>query len=393
MLHYYSFANFQSFRERAEVDFTINRKTLLTDWMCETSMGDRVSKLMAVVGPNGSGKTAILKPMAFISWFITQSFQNHPDAGIPVTPHAAASNEPTEFECTVDFDDKLWRYELRCTSQRVLHEALYQKRDRFSYVFIRDWDESSNAYMVKQQDFGLPSQEARKVRQNVSLISWAAQFGVSLAMRMTAPYVVTNVNVLGRMPMGDQALLVAANHFSGHSMQREKMEKLLSAWDLGLSGIELREVSVNDPQGTEQKVWVPFGRHRNKTDEFQLPFALESSGTQGAFVLLARLLETLEIGGLAVIDEFENDLHPHMLEPILDLFANPSTNPYRAQLLFTCHAMEVLNLVHKSQVMLVEKNEDCESSAIRMDAVAGIRNDENFYAKYMAGTYGAVPNF
>jgi hypothetical protein len=51
----------------------------------------------------------------------------------------------------------------------------------------------------------------------------------------------------------------------------------------------------------------------------------------------------------------------------------------------------VLNLIHKSQIMLVQKNQDCESSACRLDAVAGIRNDDNFYAKYMAGAYGAVP--
>jgi hypothetical protein len=41
--------------------------------------------------------------------------------------------------------------------------------------------------------------------------------------------------------------------------------------------------------------------------------------------------------------------------------------------------------------MLVEKNEACESTAWRMDEVKGIRTDDNFYAKYMAGAYGAVP--
>lgn len=393
MLHSYAFTNFQSFRERVEVDLGISRKVALTDWMIETPTGDRVSKLMAVIGPNGSGKTALLKPVAFLSWFISQSFQNQPDAGIPITPHFAVANEPTEFECTVDFDGKLWRYVLRCTPERVLHEALYQKRERFGYVFVRDWDAATNSYVVKQQDFGLAMQEARKVRPNVSLISWAAQFGVSLAMRMVAPYIVTNVNVLGRMPMGEQVMLTAAQHFSEHPEQRERMDRLLSAWDLGLSGVELQEIAVNNPQEPGQKVWMPFGKHRNQTTEYRLHFALESSGTQGAFVLLARLLEALEKGGLAVIDEFENDLHPHMLEPILDLFANPTTNPHHAQLLFTCHAMEVLNLVHKSQVMLVQKDVDCESTASRMDAVAGIRSDDNFYAKYMAGAYGAVPHF
>jgi len=43
--------------------------------------------------------------------------------------------------------------------------------------------------------------------------------------------------------------------------------------------------------------------------------------------------------------------------------------------------MEVLNLIHKSQVMLVQKNPGCESSASRLDAVEGIRSDDNFYAK------------
>jgi predicted ATPase len=198
------------------------------------------------------------------------------------------------------------------------------------------------------------------------------------------------------MPMGEQTIVVAAQHFFDHPDQRKLMNSLLSSWDLGLHGVELQELAIPNPQQPEQppqKVLVPFGIHRSRDTEFQLPFALESSGTQGAFVLLARLLEALERGGLAIIDEFENDLHPHMLEPILDLFANPTTNPHQAQLLFTCHAIEVLNLVHKSQVMLVQKNTDCESTATRMDAVVGIRNDDNFYAKYMAGAYGAVPQF
>ena len=393
MLHNYAFSNFQSFRDRTEVDLRVSRKVPLTHWMAELETGERVSKLMAVIGPNGSGKTALLKPIAFLAWFLGHSFRHPPDAGIPITPHFSAANEPSEFECAGDFDGKLWRYVLHCTPERVLHEALYQKRERFGYVFVRDWDEGKSTYVVKQQDFGLPAQEARKVRPNVSLISWAAQYDVPLAKRLAGVHVDTNVDVLGRVPMGSEAVHDAAEHFSVHSEQRKQMDRLLAAWDLGLSGVELQEMPVNDPQQPDKKVWVPFGKHVNHKKEYRLHFALESSGTQGAFVLLSRLLHTLERGGLAVIDEFENDLHPHMLEPILDLFANPSSNPQQAQLLFTCHAMEVLNLIHKSQVMLVEKSADCESMASRMDAVEGIRPDDNFYAKYMAGAYGAVPFF
>lgn len=393
MLHSYAFTNFQSFRERVEVDLTISRKVVMTEWMTDVDTGERVSKVMAVLGANASGKTGLLKPIAFLGWFVSNSFQFPPDAGIPVAPHAAATDEPVRFECTLDFDGKLWRYELVCTPERVLHEALYLKKERFGYVFVRDWDQTNNIYIVKQQDFGLSPKKARSVRANVSLISWAAQFDVPLALSMAAPNVTTNVYVFGRLPMGSSEVQFAAQHFSTRPDQRIWMEHLLASWDLGLTGVELREFLSNNPQQPGEKFWVPFGKHKSGDTEFELPFALESSGTQSAFVLLSRLLETLELGGLAVIDEFENDLHPLMLEPILDLFANPATNPHQAQLIFTCHAIEVLNTLLKSQVMLVQKNADCESSAIRMDAVEGIRSDDNYYAKYMAGAYGAVPDF
>lgn len=392
MLHSYAFSNFQSFRDRVEVDLTLNRKTPLTDWMAETPTGERVSKLMSVIGHNASGKTALLKPLAFLGWFVAHSFQAPHDAAIPIWPHFAAFEEVSEFECVLDFDGKLWRYVLRCTPNRVLHEALYLQRERFGYVFVRNWDEATQSYNVKQQDFGLALQEAKKVRQNASLISTAAQYGVPLAVRMASPFVFTNVNFLGRQSLDQDALLSAAAHFSARPAQTEKMSNLLASWDLGLTGVELKEISAPTPQDAAKTIWVPFGKHKSKDVESSLPFMYESRGTQGAFVLLQQLLQALETGGLAVIDEFENDLHPLMLEPILDLFGNPGTNPHNAQLIFTCHAIEVLNLVQKSQVILVQKDEDCVSSACRLDAVAGIRNDDNFYAKYMAGAYGAVPN-
>jgi hypothetical protein len=413
VLHKYSFTNFQSFLDKIEVDLALNKKTHLTDWMCEAATGERLSKLLAVIGPNGSGKTALLKPVAFLSWFISQSFQQLPHgAPIPVTPHLAAADRPCEFELEADLDGKLWRYVLRCTGQRVIHEALYQKRERFSYVFVRDWDEAAGAYTIKQQDFGFAPREAGKVRQNASLISTAAQYGIPLAVRMATQHVVTNINAQGHIPiMGNGSLFAAAEHFSIDPEQQAHMERLLASWDLGLSGVKLQQLAPERPalqiqinlggdlqqtpvptsNDADRKIWMPYGKHTIKETDFFIPFLYESTGTQSAFVLLSHLLPTLAKGGLAVIDEFENDLHPHMLAPILELFANSSTNPHNAQLLFTCHAIEVLNLIHKSQVMLVQKNQDCESTAYRLDSVEGIRNDDNLYAKYMAGAYGAVP--
>lgn len=392
MLHRYAFSNFQSFRERTEVSWLLDRKVPAGVWSAQAGSGERLSTVMAVIGPNASGKTALLKPVLFLDWFIRDSFAADPARTLPFTPHLAMLNEPSDFELEADVDGRLMRYTLRCTPDRVLHEALYARHERMRYVFIRQWNEATQSYDIRQQDFGFAPSEARKVRPNASLIATAAQYGVPLALRLTQSQVRSNIHQFGRMVNDTQQLLVAAAHFAADDAQRHQLVQLLSGWDLGLSDVQVRQAESVLPDGTTSTYWLPFGVHRAANGApFELPFPLESSGTQGAFMLLHRLLPVLRSGGLAVIDEFENDLHPHMLEPILDLFANPATNPHGGQLLFTCHAMEVLNLVHKAQVMLVEKNENNESSAWRLDSVDGIRSDDNFYAKYMAGAYGAVP--
>lgn len=384
MLHRYAFSNFQSFRERAEVSWLLDRKVPEAVWSRAAGSGERLSTVMAVIGPNASGKTALLKPILFLSWFVRRSFAAGPTEQLPFLPHAAASSEPSEFEMDADVDGRLMRYTLRCTRDRVLYEALHARHERMRYVFVREWNEATQGYDIKQQDFGFAPAEARKVRPNASLISTAAQYGVSLALRFADGVVVSNFNRRGRIATDSKALQRAAKQFAQSASQHQRMVQLLTAWDLGLNDVRMEEFDT--------ALWVPIGIHKSVGGQsFELPFEQESSGTQGAFMLLHRLLPVLQSGGLAVIDEFENDLHPHMLEPILDLFASPTTNPHGGQLLFTCHAMEVLNLVHKSQVMLVEKDADNESSTWRLDSVEGIRSDDNFYAKYMAGAYGAVP--
>lgn len=392
MLHRYAFSNFQSFKEHTVVSLQQDARVPATGWSRTAASGERLSTVMAVVGANASGKTSLLKPLLFMQWFISQSFALGHDAELPFVQHRDASDTPSEFEADVDFEGQLWRYALRTTRKQVLHESLYVKRERMNYVFVRDWNAATQSYDIKQKDFGFTPSEARKVRPNASLIATAAQYGVPLAQRIAAVDIQSNLSQFGRVPLNVDLVIGAAGYFAVDEAQRKQMIKLLAGWDMGLHDVLLREVESVKPDGSKAKHWFPFGMHKSRSDTpFALPFIDESSGTQSAFVLLARLLPALQSGGLAVIDEFENDLHPHMLEPILDLFANPATNPHNAQLLFTCHAIEVLNVLHKSQVTLVEKDECNESSAWRLDSVQGIRSDDNFYAKYMAGAYGAVP--
>lgn len=393
MLHSYTIKNFLSFGVATEVSFRLNKHAPWNGLSAADTTGQRLTKAMAVIGPNGSGKTNLLKPLAFLSWFVSSSFQSDPKAKIPVQPHFFGENQISEFEIEFDFGGRLWRYELAVTPDRVIGEALHVKTSRlFSYVFTREWNESSQGYRIKQQDFGLNPREAEKVRENTSLISTAAQYQVPLASDFASLSLTTNVNYLGRQHFHDTDVVAASRFYANDELSMRQMSALLRSWDMGLADVSVEMLEVPNEKGEVQKVPLPFGMHRHGERIAKLPLFQESSGTQSAFVLLSRLLPVLRDGGLAVIDEFEADLHPHMLAPILDLFFSPETNPNNAQIIFTCHSVEVLNLLHKSQITLVQKDEACGSEAWRLDSMRGVRNDDNLYAKYMAGAYGAIPN-
>jgi uncharacterized protein len=394
MLHRFSVQNFHSFLGRTEVSFALDGKARLSGWERMDASGSRLATAMAVMGANGSGKTSLVKALVFAAWFARHSFSSDFDAEIPVQPHFGAAEQPTLFEVLAEGrDGRVWRYEIAVTRKRVIREALFQGPGRFSYRFVREWNDSANAYNVKLKDFDFALVEAKRAKPNASLISTAAQFGVPLAMELARVHLRANVSGNGRLLYEPQRdLAQAAAHFRSETTQYAQLVDLLRRWDLGLDDVLLKPYAAQSPGHEPSTVWLPVGVHKDRGGRsHELIFSDESGGTQSALMLLSRLLPVLAGGGIAVIDEFESELHPHMLEPLLDLFAKDSTNPHRAQLLFTCHAAEVMNLLHKSHVMLVEKNTDGESEAWRMDAVKGIRSDDNFYAKYMAGAYGAVP--
>lgn len=396
MLHYYAFSNFQSFHERTEVSFELNTKASVRGWSVLSTTGGRYTTALGVLGANGAGKTALLKPLAFIDWFFRWSFEAKPDRPIPVMPHFSAPDEPTQIELEAeDRDGNVWRYAVALTRERVLFEALYKKKERFAYVFIREWDAVTKEYTIKQQNFNFVPSEAKKVRPNASMIATAAQYGVETAHQILDLHFVSNVGISGRHHMHSRHLETAALHYAKNRKHHAQMVQLLKKWDLGLDDVALEETEVvsidSSGESKTRKRWTAKGVHRKRNGELvSLPFERESSGTQSAYILLASLLEILDEGGVAAIDEMESDLHPLMLEPILELFASVITNPHNAQFIFTCHSAEVLDLLQKSQVMFVEKNQ-CESSAYRADTIEGLRSDDNLRAKYMAGALGAIP--
>lgn len=404
MLRYYKFKNFQSFADETVISLLIGKGASQRGWEALGMEGDRISTATAIFGANASGKTAALKPLAFLNWFISASFAYGKEQPIPLAPHAMHEAEPTELEAEVeDGSGNLWRYYVELTRGRVLKEELYKKpavevdasgtrsSTRYSYVFKRYWDDLRKTYDVKQKGFGLDAKQAVLVRENASLISTAAQFGVPLAKQLSTVHFTTNVTSIGRaalwMFVGDEA----ATFYKENEGIRLAAVDFMKKFDMGLSDFVVSEHWTLGADGKRETQYRMKGMHlTNDGNEFSLPIEQESSGTRSTISLLAELLPILNDGGLAVIDEIENDLHPDLIYPILKLFENEESNPKKAQLIFTSHATKVMEFLGKPNLYFVEKK-DCASEVYRADDIVGLRSDDNIRAKYEAGALGAVP--
>lgn len=122
----------------------------------------------------------------------------------------------------------------------------------------------------------------------------------------------------------------------------------------------------------------------------ELDFREESEGTQRLFCMAGPILDVLKNGYILVVDELDTSLHPLALKGVIELFKNKKTNPKHAQLIFTTHDTSVMNLFHRDQVWLVEKNREYASELSSVGDFEG-RSTDIIEKKYMAGRYGALP--
>lgn len=400
MLIYIRFNNFYSFAEQAELSFKVGKHPAQSvyDIHIKTTQDElRLNKVAAVLGANGSGKTQLIKVIPFLGWFIARSARTlSPEQEILFEQFKAKTDEVSYFEIGFALKNEQgmydeFRYEVSMTAQAVQREALYQKTSRsFSYIFERTNQNGEKNY--KHRQFLVPTL-ADDVNDNVSLISYGYLLDVTVATKICNFFanMQGNLHSMGRIERSQDNLIATAKLFSENDALKQQAEKLLCTFDTGISKIQFEKMTILDSDNKSKEILMPIGVHQYNNTILNMLFVEESNGTQSAFILLGLLLPVLQQGGVAIIDEIDNDLHPLLLPLILDLFKFEHTNPHQAQLIFSCHTPEVLNILQKHQIYLVQKNNQ-ESEAWRLDEVIGVRADDNLYAKYMAGAFEAVPN-
>ncbi len=121
----------------------------------------------------------------------------------------------------------------------------------------------------------------------------------------------------------------------------------------------------------------------------------ESDGTIAWLAIAVPALEKLRQGGLILIDEIDASLHPHLLEVLLETFADRLVNVRNAQVIFTSHESYILSplsdvQLDPEQVWLTEKTSE---GVTQLTCLADFPRhpDANVARRYLTGRYGGTP--
>lgn len=399
MIHSFTCKNFYSFAEETTISLAVNDNAPQDHGYFTTPYGTRLTKAAVVIGANASGKTHLLKVLPFFKWLIVDSPSSKADASIPFMPFWSRQDSPTYLEVVFGIDKKIYTYSFTLTQDQILEEELKvtqmaTKRPSTKRLFRRQWSQEEERYIFSGKSFGLSKGFESSLRRDASVISTATNHAGCIPIANFWKQIFSNITEIGWI--GDKIvqptvppLVKALNLYSDNPEIMQGVAGLLARFDLGISNFK-----VTKKQKPNNKVGIKVRlEHLFDGDTYDLPLPYESSGTKQLLIVLHDILTALQCGGVAVIDEFEAQLHPEMVSELFLLFMHPESNPNNAQLLFSSHSHLVLNQMDKYQIVLIEKDEKGISDAWRLDEVEGVRLDDNYFGKYISGSYGAIPEF
>ncbi|WP_231914790.1 ATP/GTP-binding protein [Methylomonas sp. DH-1] len=374
-----------------------------------------VLKCAGLYGANASGKSNLLLAFHALQFIIVGSGELKEGDKIPCyDPYLlseANKSSPTRFE--IEFfapsaennQYKLirYRYCVAFTANRIIEERLVfyptgQQASVFDRGISDTWQTISFGSLYKGGKKRLPFFE------NNTYISKAGDSADS-------PQMIRNVYNYFRKKLHHFAVnerKVKLNWFEEPSLVK-KVSALLSLVDTGISNIRFQEKSESDdiklPDGLPEEIKVrilkdiknkPFFAHLaddGMSEYFEEE--KESAGTRKFFDFAPIFIEILSNGGVLIMDELDNSMHPFMVELIIKLFNDPNVNKGNAQLIFSTHNINLMSpeLLRRDQIWLTEKNKG-STQFFSLDDFdkKRVKPQSPFSQWYLEGRFGGIPS-
>lgn len=382
MLLGYGAKNCWCFKEWMQVNLELDGSV-----PADISMNLPACTAMCFKGANASGKTNGLKVLAFISDFAKNSFQYAPDAPIALDSYFY-NQEKSEFYIEFEINGIYYRYELEATNKSVVVERLFRKKaeegSRETEIFTRLENQITKNTLYKGHSDII-------FRNNASFISTLVQYALPEIKDIYLFFynIGINVSYVGMIEFAVNDQFFIAKFYNEHPDFLEFTSSKIKSFDTGIESIEIKS-KVNE---SGQTIFYPVFNHI-KEDGTLVPllYTAESSGTKALFGKLVQYYTVLKAGGILVLDEFDINLHPDILPHLLDLFLVKEKNTKSAQLLFTSHNTDIMDILGRYRTYIFEK-EFNESFCYRLDEpkTPSLRNDRPVSVPYKKHLIGGFP--
>lgn len=363
----------------------------------------RAPKVVALYGANASGKTTVLRALAFVVTMIRNSVaQTAPGfAGIERFNDVESANRPARFaielggimELTPEglqraakgekVEQGTYRYELEIEFKdgialRIASEALRRKSNGQGW-WQRVYERDATGEVKGSKAFRLSGFQhlVKTLAGNHTVLSSFAKFQHPTAQLLVEEASKAFFQIEPVHSVVDRDVI---DYLKNRPDVVSRLKDELSRIDVGVEGMRFQQTD-NGPLLLFQHGGLAL----------EMPWLMESHGTRAFIKMFPFIMRALDQGGIAVIDEMDAAIHPNMLPELVRWFyAASGRNNFNAQIWLSCHSASLLDDLNKEEIVICEKDRQGRSHLYSLMDVK-VRRDENHYRKYLSGAYGGVP--
>lgn len=414
MLLQFSVENFLSFKEKAILSL-IPSKDKIHNENIISSDGFSALCSASITGANASGKSSLLKAISTAVHMIRTSNMLQPMDGLPYQPFKFvkdAMSIPTSFEFVfIGEDSKKYIYGFSYLLDRIVDEYLYVYSSRRpTLIFDR---KNTNGYDFTSIQKRMLEPITNFTTINKLFLSTASAWNYQIAGNVIK-WLLSKINVVANLAqLNNFALDLYRQDYNNKTKNNlEFAAKLLQSADINITNIDLdfketpaemiptikfNNITLNPASSFQFNAITTHAVQSKDSDQeekYPLNLIEESAGTQQLFFLAPIIKKILDNGEILVIDEIEKGLHPFIVDELIEVFKNPEFNKKNAQLVYTTHNTQLLDLktFRRDQIYFTEKNSNTGESILFSLDDFSVRNTEDIQKGYLLGRYGAIPN-
>lgn len=413
MIIKFSVQNFGSIKEEQILSFEADKSEHLEDYYIIPINGLRLLKLGLIYGANASGKTTILKALDFLGKIVLHPEEKKTDI-FNFNPFLFDPNTPSQNTIlSIEFIQNSVRYyyEVELNKKAIVREELNFYNPNKANVFKRStnldtqFSEITFGSKIKTDKVFEKTLESNTLWNNTVLGGFLKTNIELKELKDATDWFANHLSpLIHPRTRLDTFVITQLNNLT---IKKEDIIQILQKADLNISDIHIKKEKTKELEFEElissmksyQKdaLLFPYSlefEHTLDNKRYNLPFDLESQGTQRYYGFAGILSQAIRESFVFLIDELESSLHPDLYTHFLLSFL---VNSKESQIIATTHNREILNnkdIFRNDAIWITDKSENCATELYSLSDfdTSVIRDTSNIYNAYKIGKLGGIPN-